>query len=298
MVITNPNTIKNKVKRLEVVERLRNEKKKEKKKERTKKKREAEAGEDQERPKKLPRTIETMREADETIVQPEDAEVDGDEMLDEFADYFAGTIPKILITTSKKPAAGMYKFIEKMLWVFPNSYFYARKGYDLKKIIQYATNKGFTDIIIWHEDNKKLNSVVVSHLPSGPTAYFKVTSLKMPHEIEGHGKPTAHKPELILNNFNTRLGRRLGRMMAALFPHDPNFRGRRVVTLHNQRDFIFFRHHRYVFDNDKKARLQELGPRFTLKLKALQKGTFDTTTGEFEWLFKSEMNTSRKRFFV
>ena len=35
-------------------------------------------------------------------------------------------------------------------------------------------------------------------------------------------------------------------MLAALFPYDPEFKGRRVVTFHNQRDFIFFRHHRSV----------------------------------------------------
>lgn len=45
------------------------------------------------------------------------------------------------------------------------------------------------------------------------------------------------------------------------------------------------------------ARLQELGPRFTLKLQALQKGTFDTKAGEFEWLQK-KMETARRRFFL
>jgi hypothetical protein len=64
-----------------------------------------------------------------------------------------------------------------------------------------------------------------------------------------------------------------------------------VVTLHNQRDFLFFRRHRlvplpllllpqpltganvrYVFDSPTKARLQEIGPRFTLKLRWLKKG--------------------------
>jgi ribosome production factor 1 len=78
------------------------------------------------------------------------------------------------------------------------------------------------------------------------------------------------------------------------------------VTLHNQRDFLFFRRHRlvlipvpvpvsfspslilpsplkalyremqantrYVFDSPTKARLQEIGPRFTLKLRWLKKG--------------------------
>jgi len=59
------------------------------------------------------------------------------------------------------------------------------------------------------------------------------------------GTLTGHKPEVILNNFNTRLGHSIGRMLASMFPHDPNFHGRRVVTFHNQRDYIFFRHHRY-----------------------------------------------------
>lgn len=58
---------------------------------------------------------------------------------------------------------------------------------------------------------------------------------------QGHGRPTSHKPELILNNFDTMLGRCVGRLFASLFCQDPNFRGRRVVTFHNQRDYIFFR---------------------------------------------------------
>ena len=63
---------------------------------------------------------------------------------------------------------------------------------------------------------------------------------------QNSGEPTSHMPEVILNNFNTRLGLSVGRLLASLFPHDPQFHGRRVVTFHNQRDYIFFRHHRCV----------------------------------------------------
>nr|DAD24701.1 TPA_asm: hypothetical protein HUJ06_026165 [Nelumbo nucifera] len=66
--------------------------------------------------------------------------------------------------------------------------------------------------------------------------------------LQNHGNPTSHKPELILTNFTTRLGHRIGRLIQSLFPQDPNFRGRRVVNFHNQRDFIFFCHHRYIFE--------------------------------------------------
>lgn len=70
----------------------------------------------------------------------------------------------------------------------------------------------------------------------------------------------------------------------------PEFEGRQVVTLHNQRDFLFFRRHRwveflvdarglfltcrsYAFRSIEKAALQEIGPRFTLKMRWLKKGT-------------------------
>ena len=70
---------------------------------------------------------------------------------------------------------------------------------------------------------------------------------------------------------------------------------------HNQRDFIFFRHHRYEFKSAEKCRLRELGPRFTLKLRSLQKGTFDSALGEYDWIIQGkrhDMETSRRKFFL
>lgn len=58
---------------------------------------------------------------------------------------------------------------------------------------------------------------------------------------------SGHRPELLLNNFNTRLGHSVARILAGLFPYNPEFQGRRAITFHNQRDFIFFRQHRYFF---------------------------------------------------
>ncbi len=43
------------------------------------------------------------------------------------------------------------------------------------------------------------------------------------------------------------MGRRISRGLASLFKANPEFKGRTVATFHNQRDFIFFRHHRYIF---------------------------------------------------
>jgi hypothetical protein len=46
------------------------------------------------------------------------------------------------------------------------------------------------------------------------------------------------------------------------------------------------------------ARLQELGPRFTLKLISLQKGTFDSRRGEYEYHSGSDGSKFSRRKFV
>ena len=121
--------------------------------------------------------------------------------------------------------------------------------------------------------------------------WFPLTAIGLDTELsQGHARATPHHPELILNGFVTRLGHAVGRMFQTLYPPLPEFEGRQVVTLHNQRDFLFFRRHRYAsisplhchvtshtlrryaFRSLEKAALQEIGPRFTLKLRWLKKG--------------------------
>ena len=173
----------------------------------------------------------------------------------------------------------------------------------------------------------------------GPTVFFKVSNVVTSQNIPNHGASTSHIPELNLHGFGTRLGHRVGRFLGSLFPHNAEFKGRQVVTFHNQRDYIFVRHHRYIFNkktekqielakkqhekqqkeekeatnhntngnNDEvlhvkqtmKANLQELGPRFTLKLRWIQDGTFDSQFGEYEWYHKrKEMDLTRRKFHL
>ncbi|CAH3030609.1 unnamed protein product [Porites evermanni] len=292
--------IKNKLRRSSLYQKDKLRKAKEKKERKRKRKREESQDPNVAPPKQVPRTIDNTRVADDTIVEPEDHEVRNDEESDQLATYFrCEMVPKVLITSSDRSKLKTVRFMEELQRLIPNSEIRVRKGLDLKKIIPQAKEKGFTALIVVNEDRKVPNGVVISHLPDGPTAHFKLSSIKLGKEIRNHGRMTSHRPEVILNNFSTRLGHSVARLLAALFPHDPQFQGRQCVTFHNQRDFIFFRRHRYIFKNQKKAGLQELGPRFTLKLRSLQRGTFDSKFGEYEWIHKrKEMDTSRKKFFL
>eukprot|EP00040_Diaphanoeca_grandis_P033003 m.201099 g.201099 ORF g.201099 m.201099 type:complete len:469 (+) comp32790_c1_seq1:83-1489(+) len=296
-----PGEIKNKLKRREAHRQQLNQKRKAQRDARAKRKREIEELGDKAPKSKEQKTLDNTREVDGTVVESDDDEVAADQDTDELASYFNGKTPKVIVTTSDKPVGETFKFAEALINIFPSGEFIPRKGVDLKKIIKGAIARDYTDIIVVNEDRKVPTALVVIHLPDGPTAHFKLSSIKYSKQIKGHGRQTSHHPEVILNNFHTRLGHQVGRMINALFPQNPQFVGRSAVTFHNQRDFIFFRFHRYLFKNEKKVGLQELGPRFTLKLRSLQKGTFDSKYGEYEWIMKrgkNEMDTSRRRFFL
>ncbi|KAF0042078.1 hypothetical protein F2P81_005610 [Scophthalmus maximus] len=283
--------IKNKQRRHVMFMKFKQEKRKQKIQLKKKKKKEREALGDKAPPKEVPKTIENQRVYDETTVDPEDEEVAFDEGTDEFSAYFNGiTNPKVLITTSDRPRGRTVRFCEQMATVIPNAHVYYRRGLALKRVIPQCVARNFTYLLVINEDRKMPNGMVLCHLPDGPTAHFKVSSVRLRKEMKASKDPTEHSPEVILNNFSTRLGHSIGRLFAALFPQDPQFVGRQVATFHNQRDFIFFRFHRYIFKNEKKVGIQELGPRFTLKLRSLQKGTFDSKFGEYEWVLKVSLS--------
>merc|ERR1712228_411259 len=149
------------------------------------------------------------------------------------------------------------KFARDLADVVPNAKYYYRKGLPLKKIIKQCESNGYTELVVINEDRRIPNGLILCHLPDGPTAHFKLTSSKLAKEMTKMKKRCKKfdkdvKPEVILNNFNTMLGHRVGRMLASIFHYDPDFEGRRVVTFHNQRDYIFFRHHLYGFSEDGK----------------------------------------------
>ena len=327
-MVNNPSKIRNKLKRSEMYGKYLADKRQKKRELRLQRAKEAEAlGDDVQQTKAVPRTIDNTREQEPTTVRHDDDEVALDEAEDEFAAYFADEIrPKIMITTRPRPSRELFHFIADLMRFFPKLYYYPRRSYSIKDICTYATNRDFTHLIVLSEKAKKCNGMIISHLRSsaassggdsghgahgGPTAFFKVSNVILSDDVPDHGSASSHVPELVLNGFSTRLGHRAGRFLGSLFPHNAQFRGRQVATFHNQRDYIFVRHHRYVFEegrvpltdnSDKKktkARLQELGPRFTLKLKWLQEGTFDTQFGEYEWVHKrKEMDTTRRKFHL
>ena len=225
--------------------------------------------------------------------------------------------PKVLITTSIN--ATVHHEAELLTLLFPNSKYIRRTAhfhsykYSVREISSYAAARDYTCLIVLNEERKRPKGLDIVHLPNGPMFHFSISNWVEGKKLPGHGNPTNHYPELILNGFRTPLGLLTAHLFKSLFPHRPEVQGRQVVTLHNQRDYVFFRRHRYIFRDKRtseksiqgadgkavkgveeiRAGLQELGPRFTLKLRRIDKGIQRASGQEWEWRAHDEKVRTR-----
>ncbi|KAG6890019.1 hypothetical protein C0992_003364 [Termitomyces sp. T32_za158] len=254
--------IKNKLKREEVV-RKNKKAKNQQKLERRLATAKAEAHDPAAKKKRLaenvPRTLDNMREFDPSILtaDPNQAgpsssqdgldETTADIENDPFASYFTSKDdpsipPKILVTTSAKASKSTYEFCDELVGVFPGAEFIRRKkgkGFEMGRIAGWAAGRNYKHMLVplaGFVYAALSDAITLVYLPAGPTAYFKLTSVELTKNIFvgdiGHARATPHHPELVLNGFVTRLGHAVGQKVA----------------------------------------LQEIGPRFTLKLRSLRKG--------------------------
>lgn len=225
--------------------------------------------------------------------------------------------PKVLVTTSINST--LHDEARLLTNLFPNSHYVRRTAhfhahkYSIREISSFAANREYTTLVILNEDLKRPSGLDVVHLPDGPMFHFSINNWIPGSKLPGHGNPTGHDPELILNGFRTPLGLLTAHLFKTLFPPTPQIEGRTVVTLHNQRDYIFVRRHRYVFRDKKgsekdiqgsdgkavkgvegiRTGLQELGPRFTLKLRRVDRGIQRRSGQEWEWKAGSEKVRTR-----
>eukprot|EP01126_Amoeba_proteus_P040913 TRINITY_DN4389_c0_g1_i4.p1 TRINITY_DN4389_c0_g1~~TRINITY_DN4389_c0_g1_i4.p1 ORF type:complete len:239 (-),score=27.91 TRINITY_DN4389_c0_g1_i4:261-977(-) len=202
--------------------------------------------------------------------------------------------PKIMITTSHEPSSTLLQFAKELKLVFPDSQRMNRGGHQLVELITASRTHGITDLIIVNETRGRPDGLIVSHLPSGPTAYFNLSNVVTRHDIrEGIDKMSTVNPHLIFHNFKTNLGNRVATILKFLFP-TPKDDSRRVLTFSNENDFISFRHHVWSREG-KDILLTEIGPRFEMRLFRIKLGTPDQDEAEDEYALRNYTNTGRKR---
>ncbi|MCL4154930.1 UNVERIFIED_CONTAM: hypothetical protein GTU68_029222 [Idotea baltica] len=120
----------------------------------------------------------------------------------------------------------------------------------------------------------------------------------MRHDIPDIGTMSEQHPHVIFNNFKTKIAERAMSVLKYLLPV-PKEDSKRVMSYTNWDDWILFRHHMYKkVDGGKEYQLSEIGPRFSMKLHKLIRGTLDqAAAADIEFVLKPYKNTERKRTY-
>lgn len=199
------------------------------------------------------------------------------------------------MTTSRNPSSRLLQFLKEMAIVIPNAERINRGAYIIEDLINLGLKKNLTDIILLHEHRGQPDGLILCHLPVGPTIYFGLENVVLRHDV--HEKlatmPEIY-PHLIFHHFSTTLGERVTNILKHLFPVAKT-ESKRVITFANNDDLISFRHHTYEKDTYKSVNLNELGPRFEMKLYQISLGLLSQPEATKEWVLRPYMNTATKR---
>ena len=204
---------------------------------------------------------------------------------------------KILLTTSRDPSSRLVQFCKELKLLFPTSSRINRGSQVLQDLVQLGKSSEFTDVVIVHEHRGEPDGLVISHLPFGPTAYFGISDCVMRHDVKDANLPKVSEqfPHVICENFVSNLGKRTANILKHLFP-SPKETSKRIITFANSLDFISVRHHTYVMPKGPKSvQLNEIGPRFELRLYQIKLGTVDQDDADIEWSLRPFMRSAKKQ---
>ncbi|KAI3383937.1 hypothetical protein SNEBB_006846 [Seison nebaliae] len=215
--------------------------------------------------------------------------------------------PSVVITTSRYPSSRLKQFAKEMKLLIPNSIRLNRGTTEIAQLMSVSKRNNMTDIIILHEKRGEPNSIQICHLPYGPTAQLSLHNVVLRHDIPQMKHSPEEYPHLILHELNSKLGKRIGDILRFLFPQGrTKTESRRVISLLNVNDFIAFRHHQYEMNKKKNetsstvssenVKLNEIGPRFDMKLFSIKNGTLDNLDlAPVEFALRPYMNSSKKK---
>ena len=201
--------------------------------------------------------------------------------------------PKVCVTSSRDPSSRLKQFTKEIKILLPNSQSINRGNLRIDELVEACRKADFSDIVVVSETRGMPDGLIISHLPYGPTAYFTLSNCVLRHDIPECKPSSQAYPHLIIEGLSSKIGKRIGRILQALFPV-PRPESKRVLTFANRNDFIFFRHHMYTKEKGKVA-INEAGPRFEMQPYEVRLGTLDQDEAEKEWVLRPFMNTSRKK---
>ena len=214
---------------------------------------------------------------------------DDDQTVNQALDDEYSTIgisdPKVAVTTSRNPSGPIKHFAREISQFIPNAERLNRGASDLKSLMQRCRNHEMTDNVIVHGTHGDPDSLIVSHLPYGPTAYFSLHNVVMRRQIENLPPISTAFPHLIFEDMTSKIGIRVKKILQALFPV-PKPESRRVISFINNNDWISVRQHTFKRTGGK-IELTELGPRMEMRIYRIVLGTVEMNDADTEFALRS-----------
>lgn len=220
-----------------------------------------------------------------------------DDIDDEYSALSGISEPKLIITTSRNPSVKLLQFSKEIKLMFPNSLKLNRGNYIIPDLVQSCNKTAITDLIVLHEHRGVPTSITISHFPHGPSAIFTLHNVKLRHDLPQMGNISESYPHLIFENFNSKLGERVEKILKHLFPPGVKKDSSRVITFINNDDFISVRHHIYIKTKDG-IELSEIGPRFEMRLYELKLGLIDNKDADVEWQLRRFTRTANRKNYL
>ncbi|AEA38797.1 ribosome production factor 1 (nucleomorph) [Cryptomonas paramecium] len=170
------------------------------------------------------------------------------------------------ITTSIKPSTKILQLAYEFLNVVPNSHFFKRKQMGLARVLSFFIKKKIDNVLIFTEKRKNFFQVWHVNISRKAIIKFKIEHAIFKKKLK-FTRFFACRPELIFYNFEKKIGNLSSLFFCDLFENRPDFTKRQVIFFCLSRNRILFRHYRYLFSSSgKDVKLQEIGPRFVLKI--------------------------------
>ncbi|KAI9792713.1 MAG: snoRNA-binding rRNA-processing protein imp4 [Peltula sp. TS41687] len=224
------------------------------------------------------------------------------ELDDEYARLSGVVDPRVVVTTSRDPSSRLSAFAKEVRLLLPTSIRLNRGNVVLGNLVGSAVSAGLSDVILLHEHRGTPTALTVSHLPHGPTASFSLHNVMLRHDIPGAARGTVSEayPHLIFEGFQSRLGKRVVKVLKHLFPprEVEGKVGSRVVSFVNVEDSVEVRHHVFVKTAWQSVELAEVGPRMTMRLFEIRAGTLENKDGDVEWHLNQYTRTSKKKDYL
>ena len=204
---------------------------------------------------------------------------------------------KIVITTSRNPSSGLLKFTKEIKKIFPSAIKINRGNKFLKSLISFCILENVTDLLLVYEHRGVPSSLIITHLPSGPTLFFKLFNITI-NKFEKKENIPRNFPILILQNFTSPLGKRLSSIFKSLF-REPSSSSKNIVIIKAKEKFISWNYYWFERKGNCKSDIliHQSSPSFDLFPYKISLGTLSDNRPEIEWSNNCYINTFKKKLF-